>query len=67
MNDIHIAEGINKLTILGDFNAHHRTWGSRANQTKGNILRQWIEDKDMGIQLQTTPNIVTRRQKVFNR
>ena len=42
-----------KLLILGDFNAHHRIWGSTNCNRCGAALADWVTSKDY-ILLNTT-------------
>ena len=46
----HYLELINQLKgnfiVCGDFNAHHRLWGSKVNDTKGSELYEYVSNND---------------------
>lgn len=34
-------------TCLGDFNSHHMSWGYNANDTNGDVLKEWSENRNL--------------------
>lgn len=50
----------NRTVIAGDFNAHHRSWGSSRDDGLGNVLVDLLEDQDFNIMNDGTPTRIHR-------
>ena len=56
------ANTLDDLIILGDFNARCREWGDHSANSKGRILKQWIESNDLRrVDTGPEPTYVTTR------
>ena len=56
------ANTIEDIVILGDFNARCREWGDHSANSKGRLLKQWIESNDLQrVDTGPDPTYVTSR------
>lgn len=47
----------NYYIIAGDFNARHKSWGDMVSNTKGNLLKRWLENEGLGYRVRIVPPV----------
>lgn len=46
-NSMHLQDLNNYYILAGDLNCKHSNWGNQTNNSKGNILKKWLEDYEI--------------------